>query len=201
MRPRPATRAALLVDHPETLARCRSSDVRSRNRIHEERPFLVARCRACLKAEASFELCRDRARLTAKSTVRRTLKRPQRPGNPSPRRSASSETLRQFTLENYRLPSPSCNPWPNFRTSHVCAFGTFRQECFVSNRKPGWCCAEAVEDESSLWKVKENRRKRGCGCARHGRGRHMTEGKKGWARLLAPNLVWLLDRFSPALHP
>jgi hypothetical protein len=63
---------------------------------------------------------------------------------------------RQFTLENRRLPLALPQSFGKLRKSHVFAELTFSQIVIPRNTKTPWHCAEAVQDETSLWKTEEN---------------------------------------------
>jgi len=48
-----------------------------------------------------------------------------------------------------------CSSCRAFRTSHACTGSTLRQACRGCNRELRCGCAEAVEEEDSLWKAQE----------------------------------------------
>ncbi|MGB8113548.1 MAG: hypothetical protein WCF22_07225 [Candidatus Sulfotelmatobacter sp.] len=69
---------------------------------------------------------------------------------------ALPNVLWQLTLENCQLPPASPqSSFDRFEKSHVFAGHTLRQNVAESNRKRFELCAEAVEDETSLWMSEE----------------------------------------------
>jgi hypothetical protein len=70
---------------------------------------------------------------------------------------ALPNALWQFTLENCQLPPASPqSSFDRLERSHVFAEHTFRQNVALRNRNSLGLCAEAVEGETSLWKIEEN---------------------------------------------
>ena len=63
--------------------------------------------------------------------------------------------LQQFTLENRRSRQFCRNLQQAPKTSHACTASTVLEPAEARNKKRGPSCAEAVEDEDSLWKALE----------------------------------------------
>jgi len=63
--------------------------------------------------------------------------------------------LQQFTLENRRSRQFYRNLQQAPKTSHACTASTVLEPVDARNKKCGHGCAEAVEDEDSLWKALE----------------------------------------------
>jgi hypothetical protein len=82
-------------------------------------------------------------------------RRPQRPGNQARSTHAFWNVLRQFTLENRRLPLALPQSFGELRKSRFAEL-TLRQIVAPRNTKKSGRCAEAVEDETFLWKTEEN---------------------------------------------
>jgi len=80
----------------------------------------------------------------------RAMTRFWKPSGDSPSRTASNR-------------QPFSNSWPRFQDIHVCDGGTLLECTNPRNKRFQFCCAEAVEDESSLWKEKEKQEKSSWG--------------------------------------
>jgi hypothetical protein len=156
MRPGPATRAASFVDLPACLLTARSSEttllVRQRSRGVPHLPVLVAERR--FKELTLRNLCGSQPAAqpvhragsgggrNARATGTRSRALPNVPGN-SPSRIASLP-----------LASPQSS-FDKLESSHVFAGITLGQKTKSRNGKTFCACAEAVDDESSLWKAEE----------------------------------------------
>jgi hypothetical protein len=71
----------------------------------------------------------------------------------------SYETLRQFTLENCRKPHPQQSMAALLEQPTHALRATLLEPGIHGNRKPMLGCAQAVDDENSLWKEKEKKEK------------------------------------------
>ena len=86
----------------------------------------------------------------------RLFGRPQRPGY-----SESAEASPKFSPPAIHPREPPVYRLPllfqqRLRTSHACTGSTVRHSASERNKELRSCCAEAVEEEDSLWKQKEN---------------------------------------------
>jgi len=160
MRPRPATRAASLVSATSAGFTASSGEAwirKPHSRRSVRSPAHPVDDPSANTRFADIVLRRLRERAASVLLFREGLsEEAATPEFPETRRSAFLKTLPEVHPREPPVTASSVTVANRLNASHVCTVSTLREYRIMRNGKLTLSCAEAVEDETSLWKGKEN---------------------------------------------